>query len=262
MTDTGMGDELRAALEYARRETKQAQDLLMERIEGNPARSPSHNARLVLEYVIRKIDAALVLPVPVAGETDAEKDKLASRLYVAWVNYVRLFGEPPHGTEKQLRALSRLIPTLATERVSDQESETALDRAEALLRRPHGPSSPALPEKAVAWREALADIQSHHEVWKQALEASRDHALRCNDPDDAAYWRHEISVLDRINRVALTASPSDAAVTGLTIEQRLQAVRATAIEECANKVVFCGECDCPNLSQYAIRALQSSKETL
>ena len=34
-----------------------------------------------------------------------------------------------------------------------------------------------------------------------------------------------------------------------------KAARGATIEECANKIVFCGECDCPFLSQKAILAL-------
>lgn len=70
----------------------------------------------------------------------------------------------------------------------------------------------ALAAAATPGRETLDDIRSHHPVWKQALEGARDHALRCNDPDDAAYWRHEITVLDRVfGAVSSDSRPEPAA---------------------------------------------------
>lgn len=38
-----------------------------------------------------------------------------SSLVAAWSRYVALFGEPPHGTEEQIRALLRLVPSTAGE---------------------------------------------------------------------------------------------------------------------------------------------------
>lgn len=40
----------------------------------------------------------------------ADPGILASSLVIAWDRYVRLFGEPPYGTEKQMKALLSLIP--------------------------------------------------------------------------------------------------------------------------------------------------------
>jgi hypothetical protein len=45
--------------------------------------------------------------------------------------------------------------------------------------------------------EAFTDIGSHRACWLQALEAARDHASRTREPDDAAFWRHEISAFHR-----------------------------------------------------------------
>lgn len=40
--------------------------------------------------------------------TNVQKETLAKKLNNGWRRYVELFGEPPHGTEKQLAALLEL----------------------------------------------------------------------------------------------------------------------------------------------------------
>lgn len=44
---------------------------------------------------------------------DSERLINAGTLAVAWKRYTDLFGEPPHGTEKQMGALLALIPDAA-----------------------------------------------------------------------------------------------------------------------------------------------------
>ena len=41
--------------------------------------------------------------------TDALKFDLSCKLEIAWRRYVDLFGEPPHGTMKQMQALVELL---------------------------------------------------------------------------------------------------------------------------------------------------------
>ena len=41
-------------------------------------------------------------------------EAFAKRLAIAWRKYVALFGEPPHGTERQLSALLCLLPKSLT----------------------------------------------------------------------------------------------------------------------------------------------------
>ena len=62
---------------------EEARDLLMERKHGNPARSPGHNARLVIEEAIKSLAASPQAP---AREGVVESDAaMAERLYVqAW----------------------------------------------------------------------------------------------------------------------------------------------------------------------------------
>lgn len=63
-----------------------------------------------------------------SGESDEQKNDIASRLVVAWSKYVQLFGESPHGTEKQLRALTRLMPPPARqENLLGRETDLAND---------------------------------------------------------------------------------------------------------------------------------------
>jgi hypothetical protein len=52
---------------------------------------------------------------PTSPSVDAEtlKNNLASSLVIAWDRYVSLFGEPPHGTGKQMRSLLSFVPTAA-----------------------------------------------------------------------------------------------------------------------------------------------------
>lgn len=45
----------------------------------------------------------------ILGQIAAELD--AETLQKAWIRYVEAFGEPPHGTLPQLRALLSLIPS-------------------------------------------------------------------------------------------------------------------------------------------------------
>lgn len=45
-----------------------------------------------------------------ASKTPDAVAALAKSLASAWLRYVELFGEPPHGTEQQLAALIELIP--------------------------------------------------------------------------------------------------------------------------------------------------------
>lgn len=45
-----------------------------------------------------------------APKTSDATAALAKNLAAAWLRYVELFGEPPHGTEQQLAALIELIP--------------------------------------------------------------------------------------------------------------------------------------------------------
>ena len=42
---------------------------------------------------------------------DTAKDELASDIRHAWRRYTDLFGEPPHGTLPQIKALVALMPT-------------------------------------------------------------------------------------------------------------------------------------------------------
>nr|DAV12671.1 MAG TPA: hypothetical protein [Caudoviricetes sp.] len=47
--------------------------------------------------------------------------------------------------------------------------------------------------------EAIADVISHGEVWREALTFMRDHAAPATeDSDDVGYWQHQLTVLDRI----------------------------------------------------------------
>jgi hypothetical protein len=42
--------------------------------------------------------------------TEQDKDALAQGLHAAWGKYVELFGEDPHGTYRQLRAMLEFLP--------------------------------------------------------------------------------------------------------------------------------------------------------
>jgi hypothetical protein len=42
--------------------------------------------------------------------TDEEKDKLAAALVIAWRKYFGSFGDQPHGTYRQLRAMLEFMP--------------------------------------------------------------------------------------------------------------------------------------------------------
>ena len=44
------------------------------------------------------------------GATVTPKDRLSLALKVAWQSYIHLFGEPPHGTLPQMKALVAFIP--------------------------------------------------------------------------------------------------------------------------------------------------------
>lgn len=44
------------------------------------------------------------------SDTLTPKDRLAVALHTAWHSYIALFGEPPRGTEKQIRALVEFVP--------------------------------------------------------------------------------------------------------------------------------------------------------
>ena len=47
--------------------------------------------------------------------------------------------------------------------------------------------------------EAIADVISHGEVWREALIHMRDNAAPATvDTDDVGYWQHQLTVLDRI----------------------------------------------------------------
>jgi hypothetical protein len=51
-------DHLIAESARLRKALKEASDLLAERVHGSPARSPGHNARVVMEYVLKEqVDA-------------------------------------------------------------------------------------------------------------------------------------------------------------------------------------------------------------
>lgn len=51
-----------------------------------------------------------------AAKADDEDFPMSpSSLVAAWSRYVALFGEPPHGTEEQIRALLRLVPSTTGE---------------------------------------------------------------------------------------------------------------------------------------------------
>jgi hypothetical protein len=41
---------------------------------------------------------------------ESHDERLAEKLHAAWQKYLWLFGEPPHGTLKQLKAVVALIP--------------------------------------------------------------------------------------------------------------------------------------------------------
>jgi hypothetical protein len=45
--------------------------------------------------------------------TEPELDQLALDLSTAWQSYSAAFGEPPHGTQKQLRAMLCFVPKTA-----------------------------------------------------------------------------------------------------------------------------------------------------
>lgn len=40
---------------------------------------------------------------------EAQKHDLAIAIRLGWVRYTELFGEPPHGTEKQIKAMLELV---------------------------------------------------------------------------------------------------------------------------------------------------------
>ena len=42
--------------------------------------------------------------------TDKQKDNLTDNLYRAWNQYKWVFGEEPHGTVKQIRAMMEFMP--------------------------------------------------------------------------------------------------------------------------------------------------------
>jgi hypothetical protein len=44
--------------------------------------------------------------------TKVDKDTLAKALVVAWSKYTHAFGQPPHGTYKQLRAMLEFCPNI------------------------------------------------------------------------------------------------------------------------------------------------------
>jgi len=69
------------------------------------------------------------LPPAPMPERDGMREALAAPLVVAWNSYVRLFDEPPHGTEKQMRALARLIPNCPA--LDPPDDSAALSRAES-----------------------------------------------------------------------------------------------------------------------------------
>lgn len=48
--------------------------------------------------------------VPLPGTREEAKLKLALSLQTAWASYEVFFGQPPHGTLKQIRALLELMP--------------------------------------------------------------------------------------------------------------------------------------------------------
>lgn len=45
--------------------------------------------------------------------TEPELDQLALDLSTAWQRYSAAFGEPPHGTQRQLRAMLSFLPKTA-----------------------------------------------------------------------------------------------------------------------------------------------------
>jgi hypothetical protein len=51
--------------------------------------------------------------------TEASNDDLAQGLFTAWSKYVQLFGEQPHGTLKQLRAMLEFIPAAQPQHEND-----------------------------------------------------------------------------------------------------------------------------------------------
>jgi hypothetical protein len=66
--------------------------------------APEHSSD---RHVLLEAERALRLAAKAADEDFPMSPAL---LVDAWKRYVNLFGEPPHGTEKQMRALLRLIP--------------------------------------------------------------------------------------------------------------------------------------------------------
>jgi hypothetical protein len=55
----------------------------------------------------------------VASTLPTTKDGLASAMHTAWRRYTDLFGEPPHGTLPQIKALVELMPTPKSESSTD-----------------------------------------------------------------------------------------------------------------------------------------------
>lgn len=46
-------------------------------------------------------------------------------------------------------------------------------------------------------RHAVADVVSHYAVWEEAMAAQREQAMKKGNIGNAAYWNHEIGVLQR-----------------------------------------------------------------
>lgn len=56
------------------------------------------------------LDSEIEIPEYKKEDPELEKDILSAKLHQAWSAYVKGFGEPPHGTMKQLRALLEFMP--------------------------------------------------------------------------------------------------------------------------------------------------------
>jgi hypothetical protein len=77
----------------------------------------------------------------------------------------------------------------------DEASEAALHEAAKRIAHYQQESAGSPSQEPVA---AIADVQSHYEVWRRLLEAARDKAISHGDLADEYYWNHELNALARI----------------------------------------------------------------
>ncbi len=92
-----------------------------------------------------------------------QKDNLATALHLAWVKYTRFFGEPPHGTLKQLKGLVELV-------AADTENQSDAVKVMYRLAKDDDGHLYVIPaHKSIAWERWLDSRNDEPPVWAESV---------------------------------------------------------------------------------------------